>query len=257
MVWISSLPSFLSLGLFLLSLLLLVSKAPRPAYRRFLRVLAFLLAPISLLIYELPLVLEPVRLLFMLHVSKEQHATTHHWLSKSFLRWLPFAFVWLLFLVWRLWLAPYVLHGSRGLGNGWPGLAGLVSGEAQGLFQILARSWRFAQGRLARADFACPPWVLGVLASFLVLLVGIMLGRKKKGDQSNLYLWVMMAGVAIILTGTSVPVAAGYPVPTPASLSTRVNCVAVIGAAMLMVGAISCGVLNGCGLEPVSPLWWA
>lgn len=240
-VWISRLPSILSLTLFLLSLLLSISATTRPAYWRFLQILALLLAPISLLMYELPLVLEPIRLLLMLHESREQHVDTRNWVGKSFLRWLPFATMWLLFLVWRLWLTQYILPKSRGLGNGWPGITSFVSGEARGFYQILAYSWKFVLERLVEARFSWQPWVLATLASLLVLFVGIELNKKTNFRQKSIHLSVIIAGAGIVFSGISIPVAAGFPVPTPVSLSTRVNSVAVIGASMIIVGAISWG----------------
>jgi len=241
-VWISRLPSILSLTLFLLSLLLSVSESTRPAFRRISWILAILLSPISLLIYELPLALEPIRLLLMLHIAKNRYTTTQEWRVNVFRRWLPFVTVYLLFFVWRFWLAPYVLPESRGLGNGWPGLTAFINGEIRGLYQLLAYSWRVALGRLINAGFAWLPWLLGALASFLVLFVGIRLSTKTLPNRAVIYLQAIIVGSAITVLGVSIPIVAGYPVPTPTSLFSRVNSVAVIGVAIGMVGAISWGI---------------
>ena len=240
-IWISRLPSVLSLVLFLLSLVLSVSPGAQDGSRWFWWGVALVLSPLSLLIYELPLVLEPVRLLLMLRLSRARFGETHRWISSTLRRWLPFAFAWILFLVWRLVLAAHIVPGSRGLGLGWPGLPGFISGEVRGVYQALIYAWRFALGRLVRAEFSWSPWGLGAAAIVLFGVAAWSQFKKGSSDDKNLHLSAIVWGGLITLLGISVTVAAGFPVPTPASLSTRVNSVTDIGVAMMTVGGIAWG----------------
>ena len=240
-IWVSRLPSVLSLVLFLLSLYLSVSPRAQDGSRWFWWGVALVLSPVSLLIYELPLVLEPVRLLLMLGASRDRFGETHLWISSTLRRWLPFAFAWILFLVWRLVLAAHIVPGSRGLGLGWPGLPGFISGEARGVYQTLIYAWRFSFGRLVRAEFSWQPWRLGAAAIVLFWVAARSQYKKDRSDDKNLHLSAIVWGGLITVLGISVTVAAGFPVPTPASLSTRVNSATAIGAAIMTAGGAAWG----------------
>lgn len=236
-IWLARLPSILSLTLFLLSLYFTVYEKGSRTKIRFVKGIAMVLSILALLIYELPLVLEPMRILLILIISKNKLNNTSRWIFVSLKNWTPYLFISIVFLVWRLLLAPYVITGSRGLGLGWPGYLNFIFGVVNGIYQTLIYAWRFVIYRLIEVEFVLQPWIFGCVAIVFFVLAIFILYKQTNKVKQELFIWTIGFGFIVTLLGNSITVAAGFPIPTPASLSTRVNSVAAIGVALITTGA--------------------
>ena len=104
----TSMPHYTSMLLFTLSLLLMVKSYQDTAHRRLLLTISVVLAGLQVLIIEYFAALELVRLLLLFYILRDISDTWRQAVARTLRAWLPYAFVFIGFLVFHFAILPVI-----------------------------------------------------------------------------------------------------------------------------------------------------